>query len=146
MSTNSNEVADKAPEYLWVQLTPNGGTISYVIDPRAVHDNGKPVYRYALVRDPALDVEAEALALFNKWQADSGLGEFLNPNFGGWKLFVERIAQFATAIREADARKCDEIAGKYSNQTDRTTLRGLSHKIATARECATAIRNVKRKI
>lgn len=42
-----NESGDKAaPELLWVQLTPSGGTISYVMDPRKVHDNGKPVYQY----------------------------------------------------------------------------------------------------
>lgn len=38
-----------APEMLWVQLSASGGTISYIRDPREVHDNGKPVYQYIRV-------------------------------------------------------------------------------------------------
>lgn len=48
----------EAPERLWVQLTPNGSTISYIHDPREVHDNGKPVYQY--VRADLADLLAVA--------------------------------------------------------------------------------------
>jgi hypothetical protein len=34
------------PEKLFVQLTPMGGTISYVTDPRKDRDNRRPVYEY----------------------------------------------------------------------------------------------------
>ena len=39
---------EQAPKQLFVQLTANGGTVSYLIDPRKVHDNGKSVYTYRL--------------------------------------------------------------------------------------------------
>lgn len=35
-----------SPARLFVQLTSAGGTVSYIRDPREVHDNGKPVYVY----------------------------------------------------------------------------------------------------
>lgn len=37
-----------APDRLWVRVTPNGGTISYVGDPRETDDKGGPVYIYRL--------------------------------------------------------------------------------------------------
>lgn len=46
MKNKPDEAVDQPPGRLFVQLTPTGGTISYVIDPREVHDNGKPVYQF----------------------------------------------------------------------------------------------------
>lgn len=41
------------PDRVWIQLASNGGTISYIHDPRETRDNGKPVYIY--VRAEAYD-------------------------------------------------------------------------------------------
>lgn len=46
---SAHEQQPTPPARLWVRLTPTGGTISYVLDPREIHDNGKPVYEYVLV-------------------------------------------------------------------------------------------------
>lgn len=39
------------PQMLWAQLTAKGNPIAYARDPREVHDNGQPVYRYRLERN-----------------------------------------------------------------------------------------------
>lgn len=41
-----DKVDTASPTRLYVQLTPTGGTISHIRDPREVYDNGRPVYIY----------------------------------------------------------------------------------------------------
>jgi len=50
--------------------------------------------------------EEVAQRLFNQWQQDSGLGQWFNPAFGGWKLLVVRIAS-ALATAKASAHQQD---------------------------------------
>lgn len=57
-----------APERVWVQVI-HGRPVLYDLDPREVHDNGKPVYVYAHVEpDTRRDVALQKLdVMFRTW-------------------------------------------------------------------------------
>lgn len=59
----TTEAKDDVPERLYVMIYPSNPIdrfAAYEIDPRDVHDNGKPVYIYARV-DPAREVQVKEL-------------------------------------------------------------------------------------
>lgn len=41
------------PKEVWIQYDNPVHTTAYFMDPRMVHDNGRPVYRYTLAEAPA---------------------------------------------------------------------------------------------
>lgn len=52
----------EAPKRLYVQIFGGEHAACYLDDPRKVHDNGKPVYRYILIDTPNTNQRAERAA------------------------------------------------------------------------------------
>jgi hypothetical protein len=96
----------KAPERIWTQLySPAEGygltTIAaYDRDPREVHDNGKPVYQYALIDPAQPSVWDEAISIINlelnKWRSRSDISP---------RVYLQVSAFTCDVVAELERRK-----------------------------------------
>jgi len=83
------------------------------------HKDAQRYFQYTRTAAQGSERVAAEMAreLFNQWQEDSGLGQWLNPQFGGWKLLVDRIASALAASPSLsgapgelkEVQECDSI-------------------------------------
>lgn len=118
-------MTEQPPRRLFVQLTPSGGTISYVLDPREVHDNGKPVYIYGLqmadsvnARAPVAVGEGEYVAWCRYTHDNEGSIRTIvtcdSDAKDAFKVYRAPVSAIQSAPTESARKAADEIALYYA--------------------------------
>lgn len=138
----------EAPERLYVQLSPNGGTVSYKSDPREVHDNGKPVYEYirvpAVAKGEAQDVKLRNAAIeiiyladsikFKKSHPPDVLASLIAKHLNGERCYLETAGGHPVILSEHlfDNTDCCVYCGKFASPTPVAEDRTEAEKIVGA--------------